>query len=223
MKYIIIGNSVYARMLYGYVTENKENEVVGFSVEKEYILSEESLIIEKDRGRKVIPYEEIEQHYTPDEVTLLLAVGYSEMNDTKEKLFQLYKAKGYKFGTYIHPSAIIAPDVVLGEGNIFFEGTIVQRDVFIGDGNVFFARTTIAHNCKIGNFNSFSGASLGGDVTICDKCFIGMGAVIAENVTLENQVFVGANAYVNSNLEVGRAALGEKAKIIDREISKRLL
>lgn len=222
MKYIIIGNSVYAHMLYGYVTENKENEVVGFSVEKEYTLAQENSLLNGKNGG-VVPYEEIEQHYTPEEVTLLLAVGYSEMNDIKEKLFRLYKAKGYKFGTYIHPSAIIAPDVVLGEGNVFFEGTIVQRGVSIGDGNVFFARTTIAHDCTVGSFNSFSGASLGGNVTICDKCFIGMGAVIGENITLENQVFVGANAYVNSNLEAGRAALGEKARIIDREISKRIL
>ncbi len=217
MKYIIVGNSVYADMLCGYICENDENDVVAYTVEKEYI---SSLI---KNGRKVVSYEEIEQYYSPKEVLLLMAVGYSEMNDIKERLFNLYKSKGYQFATYIHPSAIIATDIDMGEGNVFFEGTIVQRGVKLGDGNVLFAKTMIAHDCIIGSFNSFSSASLGGNVTIGNKCFVGMGAVIGENVNLDDQVFVGANAYVNTDLKKGRAALGIKAKIIDREISKRIL
>jgi len=153
MKYVIVGNSDYAHMLYGYMIEREEDEIVAFSVEKAFIDSAEL------HGKKVVAYEEIEKCFSPEDVQLLLAVGYSGMNDVKEKLFYLYKEKGYRFGTYIHPSAIIGKDVVLGEGNIIFEGTIIQNGCMIGDANSFFVRTTIAHDCVIGNFNSFACAS----------------------------------------------------------------
>lgn len=217
MKCLIVGNSVYAGMLNDYLKSDEKYEVVGFTVEKEYIGSN---IFE---GLKVIPYETIEEEFRPNEFRLLLGVGYSDMNDTKEHLFKIYHKKGYLFETYIHPSAVIPADLKMGEGNIFFEGVIVQRGSIIGDGNVFFSRTLIAHDCKIGNFNSFSFASLAGNVIVKNKCFMGMGSVVGEEVTIEDRVFIGANAYVNENIKQGRAVLGEKGKIVDRDISGRIM
>ena len=217
MKYIIVGNSVYAHMLYEYVEEMEKGSVQAFTVEDKYISKPEML------GLPVISYEEIENYYSPEETKLFLAVGYTQMNEIKEKLFNMYKAKGYEFASYIHPSTVIAQDAELGEGNIFFEGSIVQRGCKIGSGNVFFVRTTIAHDCTIGDFNSFTCVSLAGRVTVKNKCFFGMGSIVSEDVVIEEQAFVGANAYIASNMEKGRVALGEKAKIIDREISKRIL
>lgn len=217
MKYVIVGNRIYANMLYNYIKDSPDSSVEAFTVHREYIDSP------RLQGLEVVPYEDIESYFRPEDVCLLLGVGYTQMNDVKEKLFHIYKEKGFHFGTYAHPSAVIPADLDMGEGNVFFEGTIIQRGCHIGMGNVFFARTLIAHDCRVGNFNSFSCASLAGNVTVKNKCFVGMGAVIGENLTIEDQVFIGANAYVNCNVKSQRAVLGEKAKIIDREISRRIL
>lgn len=217
MKYVIVGNSNYAKMLYEYIADNEKNCICAFTAEKEYIDSTQIY------GLDVISLENIVEYYPPGEVKLLLGVGYTQMNDVKEKLYRKYKLKGYQFATYIHPSAVVPREMDMGEGNIIFEGTIIQKGCEIGCGNVFFARTLIAHDCKVGNFNSFSCASIAGNVTVKNKCFIGMGAVIGENITIENQVFIGANAYINCDLKEKRVALGVKAKIIDKEISKSIL
>lgn len=217
MQSLIVGNSVYASMLNEYLKDESEIKVVGFTVEREYI---EHDVFE---GLQVIPYEDIEECYSPEEVVLYMGVGYSQMNGVKERLFQIYKKKGYHFGTYKHPSAVVAKGTVLGEGNVFFEGSIVQKGCRIGNGNVFFARTLIAHNCSVGDFNSFSFASLAGNVTINNRCFIGMGSVIGEKLTLDDRVFVGANTYVNQNIEKGRVIMGEKGKLVDRDISLRIM
>ena len=217
MKCLIVGNSVYAAMLNDYLRNDGRYEVAGFTVEKEYIGNG---MFER---LKVIPYEAIDEEFNPNEYRLMLGVGYSEMNDIKEHLFKIYHKKGYLFETYIHPSAVIPADLKMGEGNIFFEGVIVQRGSVIGDGNVFFSRTLIAHGCNIGNFNSFSFASLAGNVTVKNKCFMGMGAIVGEQVTIEDRVFIGANAYVNENIKQGRAVLGEKGKSVDRDISGRIM
>lgn len=217
MKYLIVGNSVYASMLYDYLNADGRFEIAGFTVEADYITNNSF------EGLNVIPFENIEKDCSPNSYKLFMGVGYSEMNDVKEHLFEIYRNKGYRFETYIHPSAIIPSDLKLGEGNVFFEGVIVQRGCVIGDCNVFFARTLIAHNCSIGNYNSFSFASLAGHVIIQNKCFMGMGSVLNEKITIEDRVFIGANAYVNESIHEGRAVLGEKGKIVDRDISSRIM
>ncbi len=216
-KYVIVGNSVYASMLYEYLKAEELFSVIAFTVENEYIC--EPVF----HGLPVVPYERIQEVYLPDTVDLLLGVGYSHMNEIKERVFLLYKQKGYSFATYAHASAIIPTEIELGEGNIFFEGTIIQKGCKIGDGNVFFARTLVAHDCIIGDYNSFSAASIAGNVEIKNKCFVGMGSVISENLVLEDQSFVGANAYVNDHMQKGWAALGAKGKMVQRDISNRII
>ncbi len=217
MRYVIIGDGCYAEMLYGYIIESKDNEVVAFSAEEEFLTHKFLL------NRPVVPYEEIEQFYNPEEVSLLLAVGYNGMNDTKQRLYNLYSEKGYIFGSYIHPSVILPSKFDLGNGNIFFEGVIIQHGCRIGTGNVFFVSTVVGHDCWIGDFNSFSNCSLAGRVQIQNNCFVGMGAVVGADVKISDHVFIGACAYVNSDVKQYRAVLGEKGKVIDREISKRIM
>ncbi len=217
MKHLIVGNNVFASMLYDYLSSEDENVIEAFTVEASFINEE------LHDGLKVVPFETIENVYNPRDYSLYLGVGYSEMNDVKEHLFNIYHDKGYKFETYAHPSAILPSDMDMGEGNIFFEGVIIQRGCSIGKGNVFFARTLIGHDCSIGDFNSFSFASVAGNVTIKDKCFMGMGSVIGEELIIDDRVFVGANAFVNESLLSGRVVLGEKGKLVDRDISERIM
>lgn len=204
-------------MLHDYLIDNPEYEIAAFTVEREYICTSSFLDL------PLVAFEDIDREYPPDSCSLLLGVGYSQMNSVKERLYNLYKSKKYSFATYSHPSAVIPKDISLGEGNVFFEGTIVQRGCHIGNGNVFFAKTLIAHDCKIGDFNSFSDASVAGNVVIKNRCFIGMGSVIAENKLIEDRVFIGANSYVNTNMEEGWMSLGTKSKIIKSDISDRII
>ena len=64
--------------------------------------------------------------------------GVDYLNQIKEKEFQRYKDKGYDFVNYIHPTAIIEKDVVIGEGNNIFEGVIIQSGVRIGNANLIY-------------------------------------------------------------------------------------
>ena len=41
---------------------------------------------------------------------------------------------GYSFENYIHPSAIVSRDAILGEGNNILDGVIIESGVEMGDG-----------------------------------------------------------------------------------------
>lgn len=215
MKYIIIGNSDYAKLLYSYVKHEKE--VIAFSVDADYIDKTSLFDI------PVVSYEDIDMLYSPSSVELLMAVGYSEMNDIREKLYRQYCKKGYTFGTYVHPSVIIGDECLVGKGNVFFEGVIIENGCQIGDLNAFFFGTVVGHDSIIGDFNSFSRSSIAGRVKVGNNCFLGMGSVVNSDVTIGSHVLIGAATYVTTNISDGRATVAEKSRVIDRDISRRIV
>lgn len=194
MKVIVIGNSEYAQLVYSYISEDETIDVVAFSVEKEYIN------INEINGLPVIAYEDIEHYYGIEQVKLVLAIGYAKMGKIREKLFSLYSDKGYEFINYIHPTAIIPKDLVIGVGNVIMEGAIISRQCKIGNANIIGAGMMMGHDNQIGNFNSLTSAKTCGFVTIKNNCFLGANATVRDGVIINSFSLVGALSYVDKNL-----------------------
>lgn len=210
MKIVIVGNSDFAMLLYDYLKDSRDMEVLAFSVEDKYI-NEKQIC-----GIPVISYEEIQNKYSNQEVKLILGVGYSKMHDIKSQLYKLYSDKGYKFTNYIHSSAIVAPDVEIGDGNVILEGVIIERQSHIGNGNLFFGGSVVGHNNVLGNFNTLSiRAATAGFVTIADKCFLGINAVVRDKIKIESHSLIGAGAYVDCNLKEYEVIVPAKSVVLE--------
>lgn len=82
-------------------------------------------------------------------------------------------------------------------------GVVIHHNTIIGDDAIIF------HNVTIGN----GGARIG------DRVYIGTGAVIIGEVTIGNDVTIGANAVVNFDVPDRVTVVGQKAKIIEKELS----
>ena len=193
MKYIIVGNGEFAAMLYDYIKDSKE--VVAFTVEDEYVNGATFC------DKPVIAISKIKNMYGSADVNMLLGVGYSDMNKTKKKMFELYKKLGYKFVNYIHPTAIVADDIIVGEGNIILEGAIVQRKCVVGDANLIWEGCIISHDTVIGNFNQLSpGVVMAGKCNIGDRNFLGTNCTIINKIKIGNGVLVRAGAVVSKDM-----------------------
>ena len=94
-KIIIIGDSEFAEIAYEYFTYDSLYEVVGFSVEQEY-LKKDSLF-----GLPVIPFESIEKSYSPNDYSVFVATTYTQLNRLRTRLYQDVKRKGAS-GCLIH-------------------------------------------------------------------------------------------------------------------------
>lgn len=195
-KYLLLyGNGSFAHLLKWYIDHDDPREIAAVTVEQQYIT--DPFFEEK----KILPFEQIEEFYPPDETEILLGVGYSGMNTVRQKIFESCKEKGYSIAQYVHSSAILN-DVHMGEGNIILEDTLVEPFVEIGMGNLIWYRISIAHNVKIGDYNTIAGmASICGFTNIGNNCFIGNACVIRDKIEIADYTLVGAAAYVSKNTE----------------------
>ena len=131
-------------------------------------------------------------------------------------------------GVYIHASASVIGDVVLGDDASVWPCTVIRGDVNairIGHG-------TNVQDCSVLHVSHKSewdpdGAPLiiGNNVTIghkvilhgCtigDECLIGMGAIVMDKVVVQSRVLIGAGALVpeGKTLESGYLYLGSPAR-----------
>jgi carbonic anhydrase/acetyltransferase-like protein (isoleucine patch superfamily) len=131
-------------------------------------------------------------------------------------------------GVYVHPSAQVIGDVVLGEDASVWPGAVIRGDInsirigagsnvqdlsvlHVGhrsDSDPVGAPLVIGRNVTIGHSVILHGCSIG------DGCLIGMGAIIMDKVVVEPRVLVGAGCLVPEGkvLESGYLYLGSPAR-----------
>jgi UDP-perosamine 4-acetyltransferase len=144
--------------------------------------------------------EDIKSH-APETVLLVNAVGSVNVTDVRRRIFEKFKAQGYTFANVIHPSAVIAADVHIGEGVQVMAGTVLQPGTVIGNNTILNTRSSIDHDCKIGNHVHVApGVTLSGNVVIGDGCHIGTGASVIQGITIEENCLVAAGTAIYKNI-----------------------
>lgn len=151
-KVVIFGIGDNAELAKYYFENDSKYEVVAFTVDKEYETNE------LFHGLPVVSFENLEEYYSPEEVMLFIAIGYTNMNEIREIKYLDGKKRGYKFANYLSSRANILTDKI-GENNFILEDNTIQPYVEIGNNNVFWSGSHIGHHGKIGN-NCFITGSL---------------------------------------------------------------
>lgn len=212
-KWLIVGNGSYARMMKRYMGFS-DKDITSYVVESKYIKSEYLDDV------PVIAMEQITEYFPPSNVNLVMGIGYRQMGEIRRQVFNHCKSLGYSFYNYIHPTAIIEQNVILGEGNNILEGVIIEESVKIGDANLIFGGSIIAHESQIGNFNSFSVRSvIAGCTNITDNCFIGAGATIRDHIIINEYTLIGAGSYANCDTKAYSVLAAPKSVLLEGRTS----
>ena len=210
---VLYGNENFAKLIKWYIDNDDDRNIVAVTVEEEYITGTHF------EGLPVIPFEKIQELYSPDDIEILIGIGYSKMNNVRKRIFEACKKKGYTIASYIHSSCILS-DVQMQEGNIILEDTLIEPFVQIGAGNIIWCKISIAHNCKIGNFNTIAGmASLCGFSEINNNCFLGNGCIIRDKIKIADYTLVGASAYAASDTEAYNVVAANKGIVLSNKSS----
>ncbi len=210
MNYLIVGNGDYARMIGRYIKNTKAISITGFTVDKAFI-SEEMI-----DDIPVISADNMLDNYPPKDYMLFMGIGYRNMNQIKEREYKRYKTMGYDFENYIHPTAIIENNVIMGEGNNIFEGVIIQEGVKLGNANLIYGGALIAHENIIGDFNSFSVKScIAGCTRIGNNCFIGANSTVRDHITISDYSLIGAGAFLNMDTKPYDVIVPQKSIILE--------
>ena len=179
-KLILAGDSAFAEVAYECFTHDSHYEVVAFAVEREYLTKTELF------GKPVVAVEDVVDLYPPAEHEFYAALVYTQLNRLRTRLYNVFKAKGYKAASYVSSHAFVWRNVQLGDHVFIFEDNTVQPFCRIGDNVVLWSGNHIGHHS-----------------TIEDNCFIASHAVISGFCSVGESSFVGVNATLSNNVAVG--------------------
>ena len=153
--------------------------------------------------------------YLQDEVLLVNGIGGVEKLSPREIIYTSFLAKEYAFALVIHPSAIIANDVLLKEGVQIMAGAVIQPGVVIGANSIINTNASIDHDSFIGkNAHIALGTVFSGSVKVGDNTFIGAGSTVLQGIQIGKNVMIGAASLVNSNIPDYAKAYGVTAKVV---------
>ena len=217
-KIIVFGPSIFGEIVYHYLKEEKEYQIVGFSANKERISEKKFL------GLPVIPFETIENEFPPEEYKMFIAIGYQKMNKPREKIFNEAKKKGYELISYISPKATIWNDTKIGENCFIFENNVIQPFVKIGNNVVLWSGNHIGHGVQIFDHCYISShVVIAGFAKIQKNCFLGINSSIRDEVTIGRECVIGAGSIIlndTNEKEVYSSGTTKKLSITSDKIKK---
>ena len=138
-------------------------------------------------GVPVLGGDDVVISHKPDSVRLVNGIGSTADTAPRRNIFERFKEQGYCFTTCIHPAAIIAEEVEIGEGSQIMAGAVIQPGTRIGANCIINTRASVDHDCTIG-----------------DHVHIAPGAVLSGGVVAENSVHVGTGASVIHDMRIGQ-------------------
>lgn len=145
----------------------------------------------------------------PDHVALALGIGQLATGNLRERLYDVWRARGYDFPALVHPSAWIAPGIVLGDGVQVMAGVVIQPGCTIGENSIINTRASIDHDCSIGNnVHLAPGSTLCGSIVVEDGAFIGAGATVIQGLRIGARAVVGAGVTLVQDLSPATTILG---------------
>ena len=205
-KVVIFGLNDFAELAHYYLTTDSKYEVVGFTVNKEY-LTESTF-----KELPIVAFEELEQHFPPDQYMLFAPMAGNNMNNIRKKIYLEGKEKGYTFISYISSKATVC-DNEIGENCFILEDNTLQPFTKIGNNVVMWSGNHIGHHGIIENHAFFtSHVVLSGHCHVKERAWFGVNATIRDGLTIGEGSLIAMGSLVTKSTENNGFYIGSPAK-----------
>ena len=181
-------------------------KLMGYSVEG-YI---DPFNIKSKIEKKILSFSSIKK--IKNKVKIIIAVGD---NKKRSKLYSYYKKNLFSYAKVIHPSAIVANSVKIGEGTFVSAGSILNANTKILNNSIINSGSIIEHDSLVKNHAHIApGVKIGGNSIVGNLCLIGIGSVLIDYIDIGENTIVGAGSVVIKNLKKNSKFIGIPAKEI---------
>lgn len=168
-------------------------------------------------GVPVLGGDDVVGAFLPAEIRLVNGLGSVGLPVKRRQLFERFKDRGYTFATVLHPSAVVASDVLLGEGAQVMAGAVIQPGCRIGINSIVNTRASVDHDGMIGDHVHIApGVTLSGGVKIGAGSHLGTGTVVIQGIAIGEMSLVGAGSLVLKDVAPGVTVFGVPAKMVKR-------
>lgn len=153
--------------------------------------------------------------HDPAEVLLINGVGSVAAVANRVRVHEWFRARGYEFGSVVHPSAIVAAEVRLSAGVQVMAGAVLQTGVIAHENCIINTGALVDHDCVVAAHAHIApGAVLCGDVHVGVGAHVGAGATIIQGRTIGSGSIVGAGAVVLSDVPESCTVVGVPARSV---------
>lgn len=212
---VVFGTSELARVVVSMIAEDPRHRVVAATAHRQY------LDAMPDMPVPVCAYEDLADIADPNSTQILVAIGYTHMNEQRELVTDIVSRDGWQLASFVHERAWVSADARVGDGAIIFPQVTVEPYAQLGRGVVVWSGATVCHDSTIDEFTYIApGATVCGNVRIDERCFVGAGATVRDSVHLAPRTLVGAGACVLFSTEPDSVHRGTHAGAIARTSSE---
>lgn len=120
---------------------------------------------------------------------------------------------GFTLPLLAHPSAILSPSALIGDGTVIMPLAVVNASATIGRMAVINTGAVIEHDCDIGDGAHVApGCQLGGTVSVGSGALIGIGSVVRPEARIGDFAVIGAGSTVIRDIAGHGVATGCPAR-----------
>jgi sugar O-acyltransferase (sialic acid O-acetyltransferase NeuD family) len=194
---VIFGVKDFASLAHFYLKHDSPHKVVAFTVHREYLPAPAEF-----EGLPVIPFEEIQDHFPPEQVSAFAPLSHRKMNRLREGVYNELRAKGYPLISYVSSRATLFPGTPIGNNCFILEDNTIQPFVTIGDNTVIWSGNHIGHHSVIASHVFItSHVVISGHCHIGEYCFLGVNATLKDQITLAEGTLIGMGANITKSTE----------------------
>jgi len=145
----------------------------------------------------------------PDE-ELLLTVGNPK---AKQEIVTRLKARGARFASLVHPTAVVAATATIGTGVVLCPYAVVSANAHVGDFVAVNICSSVGHDVRVGAYSTLSAHDdLTGGVIVEERVMVGSGARVLPGLRVGADAVIGAGAVVVRNVAAGTTVYALPAK-----------
>lgn len=145
---------------------------------------------------------------------IYIAIGYLKFQ-IREKLYKRFKGV-VPLANIISPTAFVHPTANLGEGIQLSDGVYIAQHAVVEDNVLITLHSIVNHGNLIKKHTYFSTrVTPAGNVTIGERCFIGVGAIISDGVTICDDVWLSPGSIVVKDIKTSGQYLSQAVRLIN--------
>lgn len=211
-KIVIFGTNDFAELAHYYITNDSDFEVVGFTVHASLLKDTCYKPRSSEKSYPVVPFENVNKHYTPEDVLLFAPMTGVKMNNVRKSVYVEGKQKGYEYYSYVSSKATVCNNEI-GENCFILEDNTLQPFTKIGNNVVLWSGNHIGHHGVIEDHAFFtSHVVLSGHCHVKERAWFGVNSTIRDGITIGEGCLIAMGSLVTKSTEPNSFYMGSPAK-----------